>query len=47
MDQIAKRGNPNWTPGVSGNINGRPPGIVDARRRFTAAFLNDLQGGVV
>jgi len=28
---------------VSGNVNGRPPGIVDARHRFTAAFLNDLQ----
>jgi hypothetical protein len=43
MEQIAKRGNPNWTPGVSGNTNGRPPGIVDARHRFTAAFLDDLQ----
>lgn len=42
MDQIAKRGNPNWTPGVSGNVNGRPPGIVDARHRFTAAFMHDL-----
>ena len=42
MEQIAKRGNPNWAPGVSGNVNGRPPGIVDARHKFTAAFLNDL-----
>jgi hypothetical protein len=32
----------NWKPGTSGNPNGRPPGIVDARHRFTAAFLNDL-----
>jgi hypothetical protein len=42
MEQIPKRGNPNWTPGVSGNVNGRPPGIVDARHRFTAAFMSDL-----
>ena len=42
MEQIAKRGNPNWTPGTSGNINGRKPGIVDARHKFTAAFMLDL-----
>jgi hypothetical protein len=42
MDQITPRGNPNWKPGVSGNANGRPPGIADARHRFTAAFMTDL-----
>ena len=42
MEQIAKRGNPNWTPGTSGNVNGRPPGVVDARHKFTAAFMHDL-----
>jgi hypothetical protein len=42
MDQIAKRGNPNWKPGTSGNVNGRPPGIVDARHKFTTAFMHDL-----
>lgn len=35
------RGNPNWKAGVTGNANGRPV-AVDARRRFSAAFLNDL-----
>ena len=34
----------NWKPGQSGNLNGRPPGITDARHRFTAAFMHDLAG---
>ena len=43
MEQIARRpGNPNWQPGVSGNLNGRPPG-VGVRNQFTAAFLSDLR----
>ena len=42
MEQIAKRENPNWAPGVSGNVNGRPPGVVDARHKFTAKFMHDL-----
>ena len=43
MEQIARRpGNPNWTPGVSGNPQGRPVG-VGARNAFTTDFLRDLQ----
>jgi hypothetical protein len=48
MDQNLSKPGPrqlhsaNWRPGQSGNLNGRPPGIVDARHRFSTAFLNDL-----
>jgi hypothetical protein len=40
MSEIAVRGRP-FPPGVSGNLNGRPPGHR-TRHQFSAAFAEDL-----
>lgn len=37
-----KRGNPNWTPGMtSPNPGGRPKGIIDRRQKLQNAFADD------
>ena len=41
---MAKRGNPNWKPGISGNPNGRPPSgeaQSDLLRRESEAIDDD------
>ena len=36
---MAKRGNPNLVPGVSGNPAGRPPGVISVKRQIQEALL--------
>ena len=36
-------GNPQWTPGVSGNPRGRPPGRPDKRLLATQQMLDEMR----
>jgi hypothetical protein len=41
QDQIKRRGNPNWKPGVSGNPVGRP---IGARQKIAEHVLSTYEG---
>jgi hypothetical protein len=47
---IAKRGNPNWKPGKSGNPAGKPPGkhkITQLKQELEIAVRDHLQPGAI